>query len=112
MYPVRLRRRRPGPRVQCARLVTLPDGYNRVALPAIIATYHATELGTAAAYVISGGADESNAMLADVEASLVAMGDAGAPIAASWEDAVGTEPDLPGPDSPPDGPGVRRRRSG
>ena len=42
--------------------------------------------GTAAAYVISGGADESNAMLADVEASLEAMGEAGEPIAASWED--------------------------
>jgi proline iminopeptidase len=35
---------------------------------AIIATYHALELGTARAYVISGGADESCAMLADVEA--------------------------------------------
>ena len=53
---------------------------------AIIATYHTTDVGTAAAYVISGGADESNAMLADVEASLEAMGEAGEPIAASWED--------------------------
>jgi proline iminopeptidase len=53
---------------------------------AIIATNHALELGTAAAYVISGGADESNAMLADVEASLEALGDAGKAIAASWED--------------------------
>lgn len=53
---------------------------------AIIATYHATELGTAAAYVISGGADESSAMLGDVEASLAAMGKAGKPIAASWEE--------------------------
>jgi len=52
---------------------------------AIIATYHAIELGTATAYVISGGADESEAMLADVEASLNALGDAAAPIAASWE---------------------------
>ena len=52
---------------------------------AIIATYHAVEFGTAAAYVISGGADESNAMLADVEASLAALGEAGEPIAASWE---------------------------
>jgi proline iminopeptidase len=53
---------------------------------AIIATYHATELGTAAAYVISGGADTSEALAADVEASLEAMGEAGKPIAASWED--------------------------
>jgi proline iminopeptidase len=52
---------------------------------AIIATYHATELGTAAAYVISGGADESDALLADVEASLDALGAAGEGIAASWE---------------------------
>jgi proline iminopeptidase len=53
---------------------------------AIIATYHATELGTAAGYVISGGADTSEALLADVQASLEAMGEAGKPIAASWED--------------------------
>jgi pimeloyl-ACP methyl ester carboxylesterase len=53
---------------------------------AIIATYHATELGTAAAYVISGGADASETLVADVEASLEAMGEAGKPIAASWED--------------------------
>jgi proline iminopeptidase len=53
---------------------------------AIIATYHATELGTAAAYVISGGADTSETLAADVEASLEAMGEAGKPIAASWED--------------------------
>lgn len=63
---------------------------------AIIATYHALELGTAGAYVISGGADESSAMLADVEASLEAMGEAGKPIAASWEDekAVQTQEQL------------------
>jgi proline iminopeptidase len=63
---------------------------------AIIATYHAVEVGTAAAYVISGGADESDAMLADVEASLAALGDAGKPIAASWEDekTVQTEAQL------------------
>lgn len=60
---------------------------------AIIATYHATEIGTAAAYVISGGADESSAMLADVEASLAAMGEAGGPIAASWEDEKTVETD-------------------
>jgi proline iminopeptidase len=52
---------------------------------AIIATHHAVALGTAAAYVISGGADESSAMLADVEASLAALGEAAEPIAASWE---------------------------
>src|SRR5213083_1450287 len=33
---------------------------------AIIATYHATELGTAAAYVISAGGDSSAALDADV----------------------------------------------
>ena len=53
---------------------------------AIIATYHAVKVGTAGAYVISGGADESDAMLADVEASLEELGEAGKPIAASWED--------------------------
>jgi len=52
---------------------------------AIVATYHATELGTATAYVISGGADATEPMMADVEASLAAIGDAAAPIAASWE---------------------------
>jgi pimeloyl-ACP methyl ester carboxylesterase len=52
---------------------------------AIIATYHATELGTAAAYVISGGGDASEALDADVEASLAALGDAREEIAASWE---------------------------
>ena len=63
---------------------------------AIIATYHALEFGTAVAYVISGGADESNAMLADVEASLKALGEAGKSIAASWEDekTVQTEEQL------------------
>jgi pimeloyl-ACP methyl ester carboxylesterase len=53
---------------------------------AIIATNHAIEHGTAAAYIISGGADESEAMLADVNDSLAAMGEAGKPIEASWED--------------------------
>src|SRR5437764_11120179 len=48
---------------------------------AIITTWHAIELGTAAAYVISGGADEANAMLADVEASLEAPGERGRPSA-------------------------------
>jgi proline iminopeptidase len=52
---------------------------------AIITTWHATELGTAAAYVISGGADASEPMLADVEASLEALGEAGRAIADSWE---------------------------
>jgi proline-specific peptidase len=63
---------------------------------AIIATYRAVEVGSAGAYVISGGADESDAMLADVEASLQAMGEAGKPIAASWEDekTVQTEEQL------------------
>jgi len=52
---------------------------------AIVTTWHATNVGTAAAYVISGGADESAAMLADVEASLEAMGERGRPIADSWD---------------------------
>src|SRR6476659_11253065 len=47
---------------------------------AIIATYHATELGTAAAYVISGGGDASEALLSDVDAYGEALGDAGKPI--------------------------------
>src|ERR671929_1405916 len=63
---------------------------------AIVATWHATELGTAAAYVISGGADETNAMLADVEASLEALGERGRAIADSWaaEKDVATEEEL------------------
>src|SRR6476619_1460467 len=63
---------------------------------AIIATWHATELGTAAAYVISGGGDESAELMKDVEASLEAMGEAGKAIAASCEDeqTVQTEEEL------------------
>jgi len=63
---------------------------------AIVTTWHAIELGTATAYVISGGADETNAMLADVEASLEALGERGRPIAESWEAEkdVGTEEEL------------------
>jgi proline iminopeptidase len=52
---------------------------------AFIATHHAAEIGTAFAYVISGGSDSSDTLMADVEASLDAMGEAGEPIAASWE---------------------------
>jgi pimeloyl-ACP methyl ester carboxylesterase len=52
---------------------------------AIIATWHAINLGTAGAYVISGGGDSSEKLLADVEASLEAMGEAGKPIAESWQ---------------------------
>jgi proline iminopeptidase len=52
---------------------------------AIVTTWHAVNLGTATAYVISGGGDSSEKLLADVEASLEAMGEAGVPIAASWE---------------------------
>jgi pimeloyl-ACP methyl ester carboxylesterase len=63
---------------------------------AIITTFHATELGTAAAYVISGGGDTSEALMADVTASIEAMGDAGTAIAASWdeEQTVETEEQL------------------
>jgi len=52
---------------------------------AIIATNHATELGTAAAYVISGGGDSSDALDADVEAALESLGNGREKIAASWE---------------------------
>jgi proline iminopeptidase len=52
---------------------------------AIIATYHATELGTAVAYVISSGGESSDALDADVEASLAALGPDGKTIADSWE---------------------------
>ena len=52
---------------------------------AIITTKHVIELGTAEGYVISGGGDSSDALMADVEASLEAMGEAGKAIAASWE---------------------------
>ena len=63
---------------------------------ALIATAHAAELGTAAAYVISGGADSSAAFEADVAASLEAMGEAGRVIAESWERerTVATEEEL------------------
>jgi proline iminopeptidase len=63
---------------------------------AIITTKHAIEVGTADAYVISGGGDSSAALEADVAASLDAMGDAGVPIAASWEQekTVATEDEL------------------
>jgi len=52
---------------------------------AIITTWHAVNLGTAAGYVISGGGDSSAALMADVEASLEAMGEEGKAIADSWE---------------------------
>ncbi len=52
---------------------------------AIITTWHAINLGTAEAYVISGGGDSSEKLMADVEASLEEMGEAGKPIAESWE---------------------------
>lgn len=63
---------------------------------AIIATEHAIELRTAAAYVISGGGDSSANLAADVEVSLAAMGEAGVPIAESWEQekAVQSEEEL------------------
>ena len=60
---------------------------------AIIATWHATELGTAAAYVISGGGDSSVALDADVAAALEALGDDGKAIAQSWEDEATVETD-------------------
>jgi pimeloyl-ACP methyl ester carboxylesterase len=63
---------------------------------AIITTYHATELGTAVAYVISGGGDSSDALEADVDASLAALGDERDAIRKSWADekSVETEEEL------------------
>jgi len=63
---------------------------------AIVATRHAIEWGTAAGYVISGGGDSSERLLADVEASLEAMGDGAEAIAESWEQekTVETEEEL------------------
>jgi proline iminopeptidase len=60
---------------------------------AFIATHHATGRGTAAAYVISGGCDTSDALMRDVDASLAAMGEAGKPIAVSWDDEKSVETD-------------------
>lgn len=63
---------------------------------AIITTFHAIELGTADAYVISGGSDSSDALEADVGAALEALGDEGRAIVESWEreKAVETEEEL------------------
>jgi proline iminopeptidase len=63
---------------------------------AIVATTHAIERGTAAAYVISGGGDSSEKLMADVEDSLEALGEAGHAIAESWEQekTVQTEEEL------------------
>jgi proline iminopeptidase len=52
---------------------------------AIVTTWHATNLGTAAAYVISGGADSSDELMADVQASFETLGDRRGAIEASWE---------------------------
>jgi proline iminopeptidase len=52
---------------------------------AIVTTWHAIHLGTAAAYVVSGGGDSSDALEADVDASLDALGPEGEEIRASWE---------------------------
>ncbi len=52
---------------------------------AIITTWHAINVGTAGAYVISGGGDSSEKLAADVDAAFEAMGEAGKPIAESWE---------------------------
>ena len=63
---------------------------------AIVTTKHATELGTAVAYVISGGADSSDALDEDLHASLETLGESRAAIEASWEQekTVGTETEL------------------
>ena len=63
---------------------------------AIIATFHALELGTAERYVISGGGDSSAALAADVKASLAALGESGKAIVESWkrEQTVETDDEL------------------
>ena len=63
---------------------------------AIITTKHAIDLGTAAAYVISGGGDSSELLDEDVHASLEALGEERAAIEASWEHekTVATEEEL------------------
>ena len=63
---------------------------------AIVTTNHAIELGTAAAYVISGGGDSSETLGDDVQASLAAMGEDGVAIEESWEQekTVATEEEL------------------
>lgn len=63
---------------------------------AIVTTKHAIEQGTAAAYVISGGGDSSENLMADVAASFEEMGDGATAIAESWEQekTVETEDEL------------------
>jgi proline iminopeptidase len=63
---------------------------------AFVATFHAIEPGTADRYVISGGGDCDQALMADVEASLETMGEQGKAIAESWEQekTVQTEEEL------------------
>jgi proline iminopeptidase len=63
---------------------------------AIVATFHAIELGTAERYVISGGGDSSAGLEADVEAALEALGEEGQAIVDSWEreKTVETEEEL------------------
>jgi proline iminopeptidase len=62
---------------------------------AIIAGWHATEIGTATAYVISGGGDSSDGLERDVDESIAKREDADV-IRESWdlEQTVRTEEDL------------------
>ena len=60
---------------------------------AIVATHHAVEHGTAAAYVISGGSDSSERLAEDVAGSLGALEDGGQEIARSWEQEQTVETD-------------------
>ena len=55
---------------------------------AIVTTQHAIELGTAAAYVVSGGGDSSERLGEDVQASIEALGADREAIEASWEQEV------------------------
>ena len=63
---------------------------------AIVTTKHATALGTAAAYVVSGGADSSDALDEDLHASLESLGENREAVEASWEQekTVSTESEL------------------
>ena len=78
----------------------LEPGAVRAARPLVRRDHHdeARDRGSAlpTAYVISGGGDSSAALEADVDASLEAMGEAGVPIKASWEQekTVATEDEL------------------
>ena len=63
---------------------------------AIISGWHATEIGTATAYVVSAGGDSSANLDRDVQENLAALGEEGKEIADSWEaeKTVASEEDM------------------